>query len=75
MKFEVVTVVNMQITISLDVTPWNLVDKYQCFGETYCLHLQHIRINHPGKDNEKTVCGYTTGRIRAQANSKIIEVM
>jgi hypothetical protein len=31
---------NLKIEMFWDVTPWNLVDRYQRFGGTYCLHLQ-----------------------------------
>jgi hypothetical protein len=41
MKFELLTLVTMQITISMNVTPRNLADKHEYFGETSCLHLQH----------------------------------
>lgn len=34
MRFDVFEVMNVQITHLQDVTPYILVDKYQCFGET-----------------------------------------
>jgi hypothetical protein len=33
----------MNQTVALTVTPYNMVDRYQHFGETYRLHLQGIR--------------------------------
>jgi hypothetical protein len=36
---EVLTVVNVEITIFCDMTPYNLVDRYQRFRETFYLHL------------------------------------
>jgi hypothetical protein len=31
---------NLSMFILWDLTPCGLVDKFQLFGETYCLHLQ-----------------------------------
>jgi hypothetical protein len=45
----------MQVTISLDVTTCDLVDKFQCFVKNYCLSPQHRRIYHAGKDKEKMI--------------------
>jgi hypothetical protein len=39
MRFEVLKVVRM-IMFFWVVTPCRLVDRYQNFGKTYCLHLQ-----------------------------------
>jgi hypothetical protein len=39
MRFEVLTVVKMSMVFWV-VTPCGLVGRYQCFGGTYCLHLQ-----------------------------------
>jgi hypothetical protein len=32
MRFEVLTGVNAKIMVPLGVTPFSLVDRYQCFG-------------------------------------------
>jgi hypothetical protein len=37
MRFEVPTVVNM---VFWDMMPWSEADRYQHFGETYCVYLQ-----------------------------------
>jgi hypothetical protein len=39
-SFEVLMVVNLKIMVFWDVTQYSLVDRYQHFTETYCLHLQ-----------------------------------
>lgn len=33
-------IMNSESTVWLDVTPCNLVDSDQCFGGTFCRHLQ-----------------------------------
>jgi hypothetical protein len=40
MRFEVLTAVKMSMLFFWAVTPCELVDKYQLFAGTYCLHLQ-----------------------------------
>lgn len=32
MRFEVLTVLSTEIVVFSDVTPYNMVDKYQCLG-------------------------------------------
>jgi hypothetical protein len=39
-RFEVLRSVKMTMLFFWVVTPCRLVDRYQRFGETYCLHLQ-----------------------------------
>jgi hypothetical protein len=39
-SFEVLMVVNVKIIVFWDVTRCSLVDRYQRFTQTYCLHLQ-----------------------------------
>jgi hypothetical protein len=41
MRFRVISVVTLRVTIVLDVTPYSLADRYQLFGGSYCLYLQH----------------------------------
>jgi hypothetical protein len=43
--FYVLTAMNMNTIIFQDVTPCNLVELYGCFGGTYCLHLQGLRVS------------------------------
>jgi hypothetical protein len=38
-KFKGFTVMNTQITVQSYMMPYNLVYRYQYFGEPYCLHL------------------------------------
>jgi hypothetical protein len=54
MKFEVLTVVNINITVIWVVTPQSLVDRYKFFGAACCLHLQGRRAtwNYMGSDND-----------------------
>jgi hypothetical protein len=40
MTFEVLTVVKMSMLVFWVVLPRRLVGTYECFGGTYCLHLQ-----------------------------------
>jgi hypothetical protein len=42
MRFEVVTAVKMLMLVFWVVTPYGLVDKYQCFGGTYVFLLQGL---------------------------------
>jgi hypothetical protein len=42
-RFEVVTVVKMMMFFWV-ITPYELVVRYQRFGETHCLHLQPLRL-------------------------------
>jgi hypothetical protein len=44
LRFEVLTAVNMKITVFWDVIPCRLVNIYKYFGGTCCLHLQERRI-------------------------------
>lgn len=37
---DVLTTMSIKITVFWDMAPCNLVDRYQCFGKTLCLHLQ-----------------------------------
>jgi hypothetical protein len=37
---EIITELNMKITVFCDITSCSLVDRYQFFGATCCLHLQ-----------------------------------
>jgi hypothetical protein len=39
-RYKVLTAVNMSMLLFWVVTPYGLVGRYQCFGGTYCLHLQ-----------------------------------
>jgi hypothetical protein len=43
MKFEILKVISMKITVVSGVTPYSLVDGYQCFRGSYCFHLQDKR--------------------------------
>jgi hypothetical protein len=40
-KFEVITSVIMKNMVFWDMMPHILLEVYQCFGGTYCLHLQY----------------------------------
>jgi len=40
MKFEFLIALNINITIRWDVTPCNVVDRYQRFGGACCFKLQ-----------------------------------
>jgi hypothetical protein len=48
--FYLVSILNLKITVFFNVTLCNLMDTYQRFGETFCLHLQWNCIEmHPHK--------------------------
>jgi hypothetical protein len=38
-RFEFLAAMNIKITVTCDLMPSNLVDIYEYFGETYCLHF------------------------------------
>jgi hypothetical protein len=40
MRFEVLTTASIPITVSWDVTPCSLVNKYQHFRGTFCPHCR-----------------------------------
>jgi hypothetical protein len=40
------TLVGFQIMVILDVMPYGMVDRCQCFGGTYCMHLR-VRVEAP----------------------------
>jgi hypothetical protein len=40
MSFELLVAVRIKIIVSWDVAPCNIVQEYQRYGETCCLHLQ-----------------------------------
>jgi hypothetical protein len=42
-RLEVVTVVNIKITVFWDITPCSLIDIYRYFGETCFLRIQSIQ--------------------------------
>jgi hypothetical protein len=39
-RSEVLTAMNMKITVFWDVMPGNMEERYECFRGTYCLHFQ-----------------------------------
>jgi hypothetical protein len=42
MSSEVLAAVNIKITIFRDAMLCSFVERYQCFAETCCLHLQGL---------------------------------
>jgi hypothetical protein len=48
---EVLTVVTMKNTVSLDITPGNLIEVYRRLGATYCLCLQSLRMSGTSKQH------------------------
>jgi len=51
---EVVTAVVMNIPVSWNVMSCGLVNRYQCFRGTWCLHLQDTLLDFP-EDGDKKV--------------------
>jgi hypothetical protein len=58
----------LKITIIRNVMPCNLVDKYQYFGESYCIHLEGsctLKMN-AAESSETLVSTYQTTRFHIQ---------
>jgi hypothetical protein len=49
MRSEVLTPVDIKIMVS-DVALCSLVNRYQCFRGTHCIHLQGRRVRQMGKN-------------------------
>jgi hypothetical protein len=41
-RFEILPAVRMTMLLFWVVKPCKLVGRHQCFGETYCIHLQGV---------------------------------
>lgn len=52
-RFEVLTAVTLKSIVICDVMPYLLVDMYQRFRRTFCLHLHSRRVSHHEEDGTK----------------------
>jgi hypothetical protein len=60
----------MKNTIFWDMTPWRLLEAYQCFGGIYCLHLKGQNASQARKQASKQASKQANKQTNKQTNKE-----